>query len=95
MRGYYELVLGIVSAHSGFITEEILKGRSELCTDARSLLVYFLSLRLTNVEIIRLTGLSKQAVSQLLNRYNDRKRHKFSLQSEERSIRSELDAIAE
>lgn len=93
MREYYELVIGIVSAHSELKTDGILNGRSEVCTDARSLLVHFLSLRLTNGEITRLTGLSKQAVSQLLNRYNDRKRHKFSMQAEERSIRGELDAL--
>lgn len=95
MKEYYETVMGAVCRLTGFTPAEVLHSRCEQATDARFLLLYFLSSKLTNGEITRLTGLSKQAVSQILIRYTDRKRFKFSLRCDEATIRKELDALTE
>lgn len=95
MREYYERVAGLVCRYTGFPIGEVLKGRSVMQTDARSLLLHFLARRMTNMEIVHLTGLSKQAVSQLINRHADRKRFKDSLRAGERAIRTELEAMEE
>ena len=90
MRDFYEKVLGVVSAHTGFSEHQILHDRHEMCTDARYLLVHFLSRHLRCNEIVHLTGLSKQAVSQICNGYDARARFKYSLRSTAKSIEFEL-----
>lgn len=90
MNEVYRRIVDVVCRHSGLTIEQVLHCRAEYETDARYLLIYFLSDKLTNGEIVRLTGLSKQLVSKVLTLYNDRKRFKHSLQLEESAIRSAL-----
>lgn len=90
MREFYKKVLGVVSAHTGFSEHQILHDRHEICTDARYLLVHFLSERLKCNEIVFLTKLSKQAVSQISNQYIQRAKFKRSLKIHEKKIGDEL-----
>lgn len=91
MNEFYERVCNVVCGHSGLTIEQVLHCRAEYETDTRYLLVHFLSEKLTNGEIVRLTGLSKQLVSKIQAQYNDRRRFKFSLRMEEADIRKELE----
>lgn len=90
MREFYKQVLEVVSRCTGFPEVQILHDRHEMCTDARYLLVHFLSRHLRCNEIVHLTGLSKQAVSQICNGYEARARFKYSLRSTAKCIELEL-----
>lgn len=91
MNEFYERVCNVVCRHSGLAIEQVLHCRAEYETDTRYLLVHLLSEKLTNGEIVRLTGLSKQLVSKIQAQYNNRQRFKFSLRMEESDIRKELE----
>lgn len=90
MRDFYEKVLEAVSYHTGFEETQILHSRLEVCTDARYLLIHFLSEHLKCNEIVYLTGLPKQTVSQICNQYDQRAKFKYSIRECERKIRNEL-----
>lgn len=90
MNEIYHRIADAVCRHSELTLEQVLHSGAEYETDARYLLIHLLSDKLTNGEITRLTGLSKQLVSKALLRYKDRKRFKHSLQIGEASIRKEL-----
>lgn len=90
MRDYYLFVLAVVCHHSGFTELEVLHDKREMCTDARYLLVHFLSQQLKCNEIVYYSGISKQAVSQICNQYAMRVRFKSSMRWLEKSISSEV-----
>lgn len=90
MRDYYRQVLEVVSRCTGFTEVQILHDRHEVCTDARYLLVHFLSEKLKCNEIVHLTGLSKQTVSQIVNGYDARAKFKYSLRATAKTIEVEL-----
>lgn len=90
MRDLYQLTMSTVCRHTGFSEMQILHDRRELCTDARYLLVHLLSEKLRCHEIVHLSGLPKQTVSQIINSYSDRARWKHSLRCCEKEVREEL-----
>ena len=90
MREFYEQVLEVIGRHTGFSHMQILHDRHEMCTDARYLLVHFLAERLKCNEIVYLTGLPKQTVSQIINNYHARAKFKYSIRSTAKMIELEL-----
>lgn len=90
MRDYYRQVSEVVSQCTGFTEVQILHDRHEVCTDARYLLVHFLSDKLKCNEIVHLTGLSKQTVSQIVNQYDTRAKYKYSLRATAKMIECKL-----
>lgn len=66
---YSMLCLGEVERVTGLSARDILSGRTEECADARYILVYFLALRLTDNEIAKVSGMSRQRVNYLRNHF--------------------------
>lgn len=91
MREFYQTVTAVVCRQTGFDEVQLLHDRHEVVTDARHLLMFLLAERLTNQEIVHLTGLPKQTVSRLTNGYRMRARQKYSLRCMEADVRRELE----
>lgn len=91
MREFYQKVVKAVSLHTEIEEQRILHDRHEMCTDARYLLVHFLSTQLKCNEIVYLTGLSKQAISQITNQYKMRVKFKHSMRVYHRLVEKELE----
>lgn len=64
----FNQVLEVVSNVTGIDTKEIVKSRKEECSDARYILVKFLSKRIPSVNIGELIGRTRQGVGSILNR---------------------------
>jgi len=88
MIKYYHRVLKIVCQVTG--QEEIIHSNKEEAVDARTILIYILSGKgITDMEIARLTSLTRQGVNKLKNGFKYRKR-KWSLSSNLQQISNEL-----
>lgn len=61
-------VLEVVSNVTGIDPKEIVNSRKEECSDARYILVKFLSKRIPSVNIGELLGRTRQGVGSILNR---------------------------
>lgn len=64
----FNQVLEVVSNVTGIDPKEIVKSRKEECSDARYILVKFLSKRIPSVNIGELLGRTRQGVGSILNR---------------------------
>ena len=64
----FNQVLEVVSNVTGIDPKEIIKSRKEECSDARYILVKFLSKRIPSVNIGELIGRTRQGVGSILNR---------------------------
>ena len=64
----FNQVLEVVSNVTGIAPKEIVKSRKEECSDARYILVKFLSKRIPSVNIGELLGRTRQGVGSILNR---------------------------
>lgn len=64
----FNQVLEVVSNVTGIDPKEIVKSRKEECSDARYILVKFLSKRIPSVNIGELIGRTRQGVGSILNR---------------------------
>lgn len=64
----FNQVLEVVSNVTGIEPKEIVKSRKEECSDARYILVKFLSKRISSVNIGELIGRTRQGVGSILNR---------------------------
>ena len=64
----FNQVLEVVSNVTGIDQKEIVKSRKEECSDARYILVKFLSKRIPSVNIGELLGRTRQGVGSILNR---------------------------
>lgn len=95
MSKYYETVMDILVRRSGYSEAEILGGRSEMCADARSIMVALLLRKYANYEVVTMTGLSRQAVSRIAAQHGDRVKHKYSLAMELREVEREMAAMTD
>lgn len=69
----YSLALSVACAACGISQEELFNGRSELCVDARTLLVGWLTgYGYTEATLAGLTGWSQQRINYLKNHAADR-----------------------
>ena len=64
----FNKVIEVVSNVTGIDPKEIVKSRKEECSDARYILVKFLSKRIPSVNIGELIGRTRQGVGSILNR---------------------------
>lgn len=64
----FNQVLEVVSNVTGIDPKDIVKSRKEECSDARYILVKFLSKRIPSVNIGELIGRTRQGVGSILNR---------------------------
>lgn len=62
----FNQVLGVVSEVTGITPEDIIKSRKEECTDARYILVKYLSKRMSPISIGELIGRTRQGVGTIL-----------------------------
>ena len=69
----YNLALSVVCAVCGVSQDEVFKGNSELCVDARILLIGWMSgYGYTEATLARLTGWSQQRINYLKNHAAER-----------------------
>ena len=64
----FNQVLEVVSNVTGISPNDIIKSRKEECSDARYILVKFLSKRIPSVSIGELLGRTRQGIGSILNR---------------------------
>lgn len=91
MNEFYRGVYEQICLCTGLTLQEILHSRAEQATDARSLLIFILSGKLSNKEITLVTGLPKQTVSQHVNTYQDRKKMRISLRWLEKDVEKKIE----
>lgn len=89
-RDYFKLCLDEVIQVSGLSGKDILSKRDEESSDARYILVYFLALRLTDNEIAKVSGMSRQRVNYLKLHFN-LNFSKWSIKNKVQTIRKELE----
>lgn len=88
---YYKICLDEVIQVSGLNGKDVLNGRTEECADARYILVYFLALRLTDNEIAKVSGMSRQRVNYLKNHFQW-VRGKWSIKCKLKEIGAEIES---
>lgn len=89
-KGYWQLCLSEVESATGLNGSDILNNNREECTDARYILIYFLGLRLTDTEISKVSGMSRQRVNYLRNHF-DVGFSKWSVKSKVQIVRKRLE----
>ncbi len=88
---YWSLCLSEVEHVTGLKEKDILCRRDEEASDARYILVYVLALRLTDNEIARVSGMSRQRVNYLKNHHQWVK-GKWSLRCKEKLVTQSIEA---
>lgn len=78
MENLYNELIGKVCIVCESDKQEILKSNKEETVDARYILIYILSTKLTDKEIAKVTGLSKSYANKVRNTFHKRIR-KYSL----------------
>lgn len=68
----YQNVLAVVCRNTGVGEYDMLHSNKECCVDARYLLIHFLSQNLTDEEISSLTGMYRQSVNYIRNKFFNR-----------------------
>ena len=63
----------------------------EQCVDARHILVYLLSSKLTDAEIASLIDITRQGINKIKNGFRRRMKSKFTLSNNFQQISSELE----
>lgn len=92
--GYWRLCLTEVVSVTGITEKDILSRRDEESSDARYILVYFLALRLTDNEIAKVSGMSRQRVNYLKNHFQW-VRGKWSVKCKVKEVGDRLDGVEE
>ena len=85
----YQIMMSTVWRHKGIGELEMIESNKEECVDARYLLIHFLSQFLTDEDISRNSGLTRQAVNYIRNHF-EQKMNKWSIKSCMVDIRKEI-----
>lgn len=85
----YQTMAATVCRHTGVGEVDMLESNKEECVDARYLLVHFLSQYLTDEDISRATGLTRQAVNYIRNHF-EQKINKWGVKGNMADISNEL-----
>lgn len=88
----YQAMAATVCRHTGVGEVDMLESNKEECVDARYLLIHFLSQYLTDEDISRATGLTRQAVNYIRNHF-EQKINKWSIKSYMMGIENEIALI--
>jgi hypothetical protein len=76
----YQIMMSTVCRHTGVGELDMIENNKEECVDARYILIYFLSKYLTDEDISKNTGLTRQAVNYIRNHFEN-KMNKWSIKS--------------
>ena len=68
----YQNMVAAVCRHTGVGEVDVLESNKEECVDARYILIHFLSQYLTDEDISRVTGLTRQAVNYIRNHFEQK-----------------------
>lgn len=90
----YRIMKAAVCRHTGVGEPDMLASNKEECVDARYLLVHFLARYLTDEEISKNTGLTRQAVNYIRNHFGQKLR-KWSIKSCMEDIGNEITPISQ
>jgi hypothetical protein len=85
----YQNMVAAVCRHTGVGEVDVLESNKEECVDARYILIHFLSQYLTDEDISRVTGLTRQAVNYIRNHF-EQKMNKWSIKSNMSDIGDEI-----
>lgn len=85
----YQNMVAAVCRHTGVGGVDVLESNKEECVDARYILIHFLSQYLTDEDISRVTGLTRQAVNYIRNHF-EQKMNKWSIKSNMSDIGDEI-----
>lgn len=85
----YQNMVAAVCRHTGVGEVDVLESNKEECVDARYILIHFLSQYLTDEDIPRVTGLTRQAVNYIRNHF-EQKMNKWSIKSNMSDIGDEI-----
>ena len=89
----FSALLTFLVEESGLDEERIIKGKSEECVDVRAVLIKKLAeLGVTNARITILFGCTPQAVSKILNSYEDRARRSLTMRKLYKDTEEHIDA---
>lgn len=76
----YQIMMSTVCRHTGVGELDMIESNKEECVDARYILIYFLSKYLTDEDISKNTGSTRQAVNYIRNHFEN-KMNKWSIKS--------------
>lgn len=85
----HQTMVAAVCRHTGVGEVDVLESSKEECVDARYILIHFLSQYLTDEDISRVTGLTRQAVNYIRNHF-EQKMNKWSIKSNMSDIGDEI-----
>lgn len=85
----YQIMMSTVCRHTGVGELDMIESNKEECVDARYILIYFLSKYLTDEDISKNTGLTRQAVNYIRNHFEN-KMNKWSIKSCMNDIGNEI-----
>ena len=85
----YQIMMSTVCRHTGVGELDMIESNKEECVDARYILIYFLSKYLTDEDISKNTGLTRQAVNYIRNHFEN-KMNKWSIKSCMHDIGNEI-----
>ena len=85
----YQNMVAAVCRHTGVGEVDVLESNKEECVDARYILIHFLSQYLTDEDISRVTGLTRQAVNYIRNHF-EQKMNKWSIKSNMSDVGDEI-----
>lgn len=85
----YQIMMSTVCRHTGVGELDMIESNKEECVDARYILIYFLSKYLTDEDISKNAGLTRQAVNYIRNHF-EQKMNKWSIKSCMHDIGNEI-----
>lgn len=85
----YQTMVAAHCRHTGVGEVDVLESNKEECVDARYILIHFLSQYLTDEDISRVTGLTRQTVNYIRNHF-EQKMNKWSIKSNMSDIGNEI-----
>lgn len=88
----YQIMMSTVCRHTGVGELDMIESNKEECVDARYILIYFLSKYLTDEDISKNTGLTRQAVNYIRNHFEN-KMNKWTVRNCMIDIGNELSVI--
>lgn len=88
-KDLYQTINSIVCRHTGIELPSLISSNKEECVDARYILVHFLSQYLTDEDISKSTGITRQSVNYIRNHF-ERRTHKWTVRNYMVDIGSEL-----
>lgn len=89
----YDAALRMVCELTGLTSDEVLRCKTEECTDARCVLVACLSRYLTDTQIAAHMSLTRQGVCYLRHSFTESRQYRWSVGANAKEIRKALASI--